>query len=84
MSAAVLASITHPSELYALLKFKFTAPKTSSAETNSLSYDKTIFYLNKTSRSFARVIQELHPELRIAVAVFYLVLRGYLISDFFF
>ena len=33
-------------------------------------------YLNKTSRSFAAVIQELHPELLLPVVVFYLVLRG--------
>lgn len=33
-------------------------------------------YLSKTSRSFAPVIQELHPELLLPVCVFYLVLRG--------
>lgn len=32
--------------------------------------------LNKTSRSFAFVIRELGPELRDAVALFYLILRG--------
>ena len=32
--------------------------------------------LNKTSRSFSTVIQELHPELLVPVALFYLVLRG--------
>ena len=33
-------------------------------------------FLDKTSRSFNAVIQELHPELLVPVALFYLVLRG--------
>lgn len=33
-------------------------------------------FLNLTSRSFAAVIQELHPELLVPVTLFYLVLRG--------
>ena len=33
-------------------------------------------YLDLTSRSFGEVIKELHPELLMVVAVFYLVLRG--------
>ncbi|KAJ0269670.1 hypothetical protein Brms1b_002732 [Colletotrichum noveboracense] len=33
-------------------------------------------FLNKTSRSFSAVIQELNPELLVPVALFYLVLRG--------
>ena len=33
-------------------------------------------FLDKTSRSFSAVIQELHPELLLPVCVFYLVLRG--------
>lgn len=33
-------------------------------------------HLDKTSRSFAAVIKELHPELLVPVALFYLVLRG--------
>ncbi|KAI9751999.1 MAG: hypothetical protein M4579_005795 [Chaenotheca gracillima] len=33
-------------------------------------------YLEMTSRSFSIVIQELHPELLLPVALFYLVLRG--------
>jgi len=34
------------------------------------------YLLGLTSRSFARVIQELTPELKDVVCVFYLVLRG--------
>jgi farnesyl-diphosphate farnesyltransferase len=32
--------------------------------------------LNKTSRSFSAVIQELHPELLLPICLFYLILRG--------
>jgi farnesyl-diphosphate farnesyltransferase len=34
------------------------------------------FYLDMTSRSFAAVIKELHPELLVPVCLFYLILRG--------
>ena len=38
---------------------------------------RTCFYfLDQTSRSFSAVIQELHPELLVPVALFYLILRG--------
>lgn len=37
---------------------------------------KCFEFLNLTSRSFSAVIMELHPELLVAVTVFYLVLRG--------
>lgn len=33
-------------------------------------------FLEKTSRSFSAVIQELHPELLVPIALFYLILRG--------
>ncbi|OMH84472.1 Squalene synthase [Zancudomyces culisetae] len=33
-------------------------------------------YLEQTSRSFAAVIQELHPELKDVICIYYLVLRG--------
>jgi len=37
---------------------------------------KCFFYLDKTSRSFAAVIKELHPELLVPICLFYLILRG--------
>jgi farnesyl-diphosphate farnesyltransferase len=82
---AFLASFNHPSEILALLKYKYgSQDKTVYKELASLplltdpsySYAKCYYYLNKTSRSFARVIQELDPELRHSVCIFYLVLRG--------
>ena len=46
-------------------------------ETKETENEKKCFhYLNKTSRSFAAVIQELHPELLMPVCLFYLILRG--------
>jgi farnesyl-diphosphate farnesyltransferase len=40
------------------------------------SLRQCFYYLDMTSRSFSSVIQELHPELLVPVAIFYLVLRG--------
>ncbi|KAI9743611.1 MAG: bifunctional farnesyl-diphosphate farnesyltransferase/squalene synthase [Claussenomyces sp. TS43310] len=40
------------------------------------SLRKCFDYLNLTSRSFSAVIQELHPELLVPIAIFYLILRG--------
>ncbi|SAL94772.1 hypothetical protein [Absidia glauca] len=76
-----LDSITHPSEIKALLDYKF-----SSKSENKLSHQRALasdpnkkkcyHYLNMTSRSFAAVIQELDDDLRDAICLFYLVLRG--------
>lgn len=81
MLQAFLDSITKPSELAALYKFKF-APKSPSARrlqqtlAKDASKKRCYDFLNMTSRSFAAVIQELDDELRDAVCLFYLVLRG--------
>ena len=42
----------------------------------SESLKRCFYFLDMTSRSFAAVILELHPELLVPVALFYLVLRG--------
>ncbi|TPX32108.1 squalene synthase [Synchytrium microbalum] len=74
------------SECYALVKYglaatdpdtmhktlKTVAKEGSPRHTRDMCY----YLLNKTSRSFARVIQELDSELRHPVCIFYLVLRG--------
>lgn len=44
--------------------------------TESESLKKCYYYLDKTSRSFAAVIKELHPELLVPICIFYLILRG--------
>ena len=46
----------------------------TSEETESTK--ECFVYLHKTSRSFAAVIEELHPELLLPVCIFYLTLRG--------
>ncbi|EGF77347.1 hypothetical protein BATDEDRAFT_14137 [Batrachochytrium dendrobatidis JAM81] len=82
---ALLASAAHPSEVVALLKYKFGSqekvvhkdlssipPESSDQHTWAMCY----YFLNKTSRSFARVIQELDKELQDPICIFYLVLRG--------
>jgi farnesyl-diphosphate farnesyltransferase len=40
------------------------------------SLKRCFYFLDKTSRSFAAVIKELHPELLVPVCLFYLILRG--------
>ena len=42
----------------------------------SESLKRCFYFLDKTSRSFAAVIKELHPELLVPVCLFYLILRG--------
>ncbi|KAJ3128706.1 Farnesyl-diphosphate farnesyltransferase [Nowakowskiella sp. JEL0407] len=89
IARAFRASLGHPSELYALIKYKITEGKKldpSVSHTSKLTvrkkpdpkhtWDMCYYYLNKTSRSFARVIAELDDELRHPVCIFYLVLRG--------
>lgn len=45
-------------------------------EKESETLKQCFVFLKMTSRSFAAVIQELHPELLVPVCLFYLVLRG--------
>lgn len=45
-------------------------------EKESESVSRCYFLLEMTSRSFSSVIQELHPELKLPVAIFYLILRA--------
>ena len=42
----------------------------------SETVSKCYYYLDMTSRSFSSVIQELHPELKLPIVLFYLCLRG--------
>lgn len=72
-----------PSELMALLKIKFggKVPKDYPEPLETLALklgDREFCYaaLNRVSRSFAVVIQQLPEELKDPVCVFYLVLRG--------
>lgn len=78
-------SMTHPSEIIALIKFKLNTPRQPiyalqkpniKHQSQSYTHDLCIYFLNLTSRSFARVIQELDNELKLPICLFYLILRG--------
>lgn len=65
-------------EFRAILQWKIwhDAVHTRDPESESMETQICFDFLEKTSRSFSMVIQELHPDLLIPVAVFYLILRG--------
>ena len=72
---AVSLLLRHPFDVFPLLKVKKMADeakKLPKEENLAFCYDM----LNKVSRSFAIVIQQLDEELRDAVCIFYLVLRA--------
>lgn len=60
--------------LYSKYFRKAKYPRDTSKESDDLK--RCYELLNLTSRSFAAVIQELHPELRDTVMLFYIILRG--------
>ncbi|KAF2815240.1 ERG9, squalene synthase [Mytilinidion resinicola] len=68
----------HPSELRSIIQWKVwhnpVHERDESKECETLK--QCFFYLDMTSRSFAAVIKELHPELLVPVCLFYLVLRA--------
>ncbi len=79
----LLKSAHHPTELMAMLKIKFNGqvPKDYKQPLEELALhmnDRDFCYaaLNRVSRSFAVVIQQLPDQLKDPVCVFYLVLRG--------
>jgi farnesyl-diphosphate farnesyltransferase len=70
----------HPKELSALLRVKAITPNTrlnlNEAAIQMADMEFCYAALNKVSRSFAVVIQQLPAELRNPVCIFYLTLRG--------
>lgn len=68
----------HPQELRAILQWTtWHQPVHERDESKESPTLKECFhYLDLTSRSFAAVIKELHPELLVPVCLFYLTLRG--------
>lgn len=70
--------LLHPDEFQAALQMKLFPSVLYPRDEASESADLRRCYelLNLTSRSFAAVIQQLHPELRDAISIFYIVLRG--------
>ena len=70
--------LVHIQELRSIIQWSvWHNPVHERDETKESATLKECFHLlNLTSRSFAAVIQELHPELLVPVCLFYLVLRG--------
>ncbi|KAF9278495.1 bifunctional farnesyl-diphosphate farnesyltransferase/squalene synthase [Mortierella alpina] len=75
MASAILASLFHPSEVLALVQYKLS-PKAKHDYSNNKTRQRLYHHLNMTSRSFSAVIQDLDEELKDAICLFYLVLRG--------
>nr|AGW25489.1 squalene synthase [Paris polyphylla var. yunnanensis] len=73
MMAAVL---DHPGDLYVLVKLKMAASRIERQIPAEPHWAFAYTMLQKVSRSFAIVIQQLGTELRNAVCIFYLVLRA--------
>lgn len=77
-ASEVLYYLVHPSEARSIVQWKVwhnpvhERNPEKEDEVTRICFD----YLNKTSRSFSAVIQELTPELLVPIALFYLVLRG--------
>ncbi|EGS19326.1 farnesyl-diphosphate farnesyltransferase-like protein [Thermochaetoides thermophila DSM 1495] len=70
--------LLHPNELRNIIQWKVWHQPVHARDPSkeSETQKQCFYYLNKTSRSFAAVIQELNPELLMPVCLFYLVLRG--------
>eukprot|EP01102_Stenamoeba_stenopodia_P008625 TRINITY_DN2505_c0_g1_i2.p1 TRINITY_DN2505_c0_g1~~TRINITY_DN2505_c0_g1_i2.p1 ORF type:complete len:454 (+),score=124.31 TRINITY_DN2505_c0_g1_i2:107-1363(+) len=83
MLGDLVQSIFAPNEIYAMMKLKYESmqyerslPLDAKTASSMNSRDFCYAVLNKVSRSFALVIQELPEELRHPICIFYLVLRG--------
>lgn len=76
--SSVAYYLTHLSELRAIIQWKtWHNPVHERDESKESPELKECFrFLDLTSRSFAAVIKELHPELLVPVCLFYLILRG--------
>lgn len=63
-------------ELLAILQVKYVRTPLNERKYESPNVERCWELLSKSSRSFVAVIGELHPELRTAMMIFYLILRG--------
>ena len=68
----------HLGELRSIIQWNVwhNAPHERDEAKESAELKECFRFLDMTSRSFAAVIQELHPELLVPVAIFYLILRA--------
>lgn len=74
----VLYFLLHPSELRNIIQWKMWHDPVHERDPQKedVTLQHCFIHLQKTSRSFSSVIQELHPELLVPVCLFYLILRG--------
>lgn len=74
----LLQLLAHPSELRAVVQLMVFKESTHPHDLSEAPQTLVRCYelLDLTSRSFAAVIKELHPELRDSIMIFYLVLRA--------
>lgn len=74
----ILQLLQHPDELKAIVQYKCFRKSLHPLEPTEArsSLKRCDELLKLTSRSFAAVIKELHPKTKVAVMVFYLVLRA--------
>ncbi|KAG9439012.1 hypothetical protein H6P81_019177 [Aristolochia fimbriata] len=70
------AMLKHPDDIVALVKLKLAAKNADKQIRPEPHWIFCYTLLRKVSRSFALVIQQLRPQLRDAVCLFYLVLRA--------
>lgn len=74
----VLYYLYHVQELRSIIQWKVWHQPVHERDEDKESVSSRICFefLDKTSRSFSAVIQELHPELLLPICLFYLILRG--------
>ncbi|KAI9808826.1 MAG: bifunctional farnesyl-diphosphate farnesyltransferase/squalene synthase [Pycnora praestabilis] len=77
-AASILYYMLHFQELRSIVQWKIwhNPVHERNEEKEEPTLRECFKYLDMTSRSFSGVIQELHPELLVPVALFYLILRG--------
>ncbi|KAH0565375.1 Delta(24)-sterol C-methyltransferase [Trichoglossum hirsutum] len=77
-ASELLYYAVHPNQLRSIIQWKVwhSPVHERNAENESRELRRCFYFLDQTSRSFSAVIQELHPELLVPVALFYLILRG--------
>ncbi|CAA7013213.1 unnamed protein product [Microthlaspi erraticum] len=68
--------VRHPDEIYPLLKLRMEIKKTQKQIPPEDHWSVCYPLLHSVSRSYSHVIHQLHPELRNATCVFYLILRA--------
>ncbi|KAI9768723.1 MAG: bifunctional farnesyl-diphosphate farnesyltransferase/squalene synthase [Geoglossum simile] len=77
-ASELLYYAVHPNQLRSIIQWKVwhSPVHERNPEKESPELRRCFEFLDQTSRSFSAVIKELHPELLVPVALFYLILRG--------